>query len=210
MKGLEVKIANTQILKEDVYRFRYRTYVEEMKRPIDANHRERKIESWLDAKGTIFYVKEGNEIIATARFNSGKDGEIELEEEYEASEFKPYYPNHISTITSFMILPKYRGSLLAYRFTSFLYEFLRKNNIAFDFINTNNHLLAFYKKIGYREYKKSFIHGGYGEVTPMVSVIRDVTHLKKVGSPLYRLACKYKNEHKEFKEFFKKKKLYLF
>ena len=184
--GFEFKIAETESEKEEIYRFRYRIYIEEMNRPTHADHENRMITDWMDEKGILFYAVKDNEMIATARTNFAKYGRIEFEEEYEIDRFKPYFPQNVSTSTKLMVVPEFRRSSLTARFTTFLYVFNRENDICFDFININKPLHDFYKRLGYRKYKRNFIHPEFGEVIPMVIVLNDYNYLKNIKSPFTR------------------------
>jgi GNAT superfamily N-acetyltransferase len=188
----EIKLAQTEEERQEVYRFRYQIYIEEMGRNVHANHDRKILTDWMDENAHLFYVPYEGQVIGTARVNFKRDGPIELEEEYDLQRFNRYN-DFIATTSKFMIDPKHRKWKLTPLFLKFIYEFDRQNGIRIDFINTNPPLDDFYAHIGYRRYKSSFEHSEYGIVVPMIMLGEDVEHLKSVRSPLYRSALRFKN-----------------
>lgn len=73
-----------------------------------------------------------------------------------------------------------------------IYDFWRNRDISFDFINVNEPLDKFYEALGYRRYMPDFRHPEFGAVVPMVMVVNDVEHLRKVGSPFIGNGHEYK------------------
>ena len=157
-----------------------------MNRPTHADHENRMITDWMDEKGILFYAVKDDEMIATVRINFAKYGRIEFEKEYEVDRFKPYFPQNVSTSTKLMVVPEFRRSSLTARFATSWYVFARGNGVCFDFININKPVYDFYKRLGYRKYKRNFIHPEFGEVIPMVFVINDDNYLKNIKSPFTR------------------------
>ncbi len=187
--GYEIRIARTDPEKEQIFRFRYKIYIEEMNRPAHADHEKRMITDWLDQTGTLIYVAENGDVLATARMNLKRHGDIEFENEYDVRRFSPYYPERVSSTTKFMVDRKYRGCTLMNRSILFWYTHAVENGICFDFININEPLFKFYSRLGYRTYKDNFRHPEFGEVIPMVLAMNDRRHLEAVRSPLARFAA---------------------
>jgi len=139
--------------------------------------------------------------VGTVRINLRKNWPLEFENEYGMFNFSPYYPEHVSTTTKFMIRPEHRGSIITLQFASFIYEFWRDNGIAFDFINVNSPLDLFYERLGYRKYKENFLHPEFGEVIPMVLVVFDVEYLRQVQSPFIAPGRDYQSNREHIRFF---------
>ena len=195
--GCEIRIARTDSEKERIFRFRYRIYIEEMNRPAHADHDKRMITDWLDETGTLIYAADNGGVVATARMNLKRHGDIEFEEEYDVRRFSPYYPERVSSTTKFMVDPKYRGGTLMNRLLQCLHTYTVENEICFDFININEPLFKFYTRLGYRTYKDTFRHPEFGEVIPMVLAMNDRHHLEAVRSPLARFAAQNAAESRD-------------
>src|ERR1700730_12413972 len=72
---LLVAQANTDEEKEAVYRFRYSVYVEEMGRYQDtADHVGRRLVEAEDEHSWIFYARDGDNVVGTARLSWGSHG----------------------------------------------------------------------------------------------------------------------------------------
>jgi predicted GNAT family N-acyltransferase len=182
--NLEFKLAKTLEEKEDIFRFRYDIYIKEMGRNAHADHNKEMIYDEYDETGHLFYVNSINEMVGTARINFKKENLIEFEKEYMIENFKPYFPDRISTITKMMLNKTHRnGKVISYFFNE-MYKYGLKQNVAIDLINCNFPLDSFYEKIGYRRYKPNFTHPNFGSVIPMALFLYDTTHIKTVRSPL--------------------------
>lgn len=51
------------------------------------------------------------------------------------------------------------------------------------FMDCNDHLVAFFKGIGYRDYMGRTTHKEYGAITPMYLDVRDIAYLRTLKSP---------------------------
>ncbi|MEM4625353.1 MAG: GNAT family N-acyltransferase [Candidatus Pacearchaeota archaeon] len=200
----KIMLAKTNEEREKVYRFRYKVYVEEMKRPTHADHQRKIVTDEFDNfKSSLFYASFLDEVIGTARVNFKRDGHIEFEKEYQLERFAPFY-DYITTTSKFMIDSRFRRGFLTLQFVTEIYEFGKKNDVMLDFINVNPPLDKFYEHIGYRKYKEEFIHPEYGSVIPMIMVLDDVVHLEHVRSPLARIAAKYRHYPDDILNFLKR------
>ena len=70
--GMEIRIAETKEERDEVFRFRYQIYVEEMQIDCSADHKKKKLTDDLDKTAHIFYAQKDNQIIATGRMNLKK------------------------------------------------------------------------------------------------------------------------------------------
>jgi len=189
--SIRITEARSQKQIDDVARFRYETYVEEMERPQKyADHERRRIWEPLDETGrvTVAYNKE-DRVIGTMRINYGADCDLgEYRDFYQMEEFGDHFPEYVTTSTKLMVAQTHRSSTLALRLAIEAYRFGLKRGALLDFIDCNQHLEGFFHKLGYRQYCGRKQHPEYGDVLPMVLYAHDFLHLSLVGSPLLRSA----------------------
>src|SRR5436189_4098176 len=91
----EVGLAETAEEKEAVYRFRYSVYVEEMGRyQGSADHVGRRLTEAEDAHSWIYYARNGDEVVGTARLSWGGNGFSDRQiEEYSLARFLDELPH---------------------------------------------------------------------------------------------------------------------
>ncbi len=171
---------------EQLYRFRYRVYVEEMQRPQRyADHDHKRIEEPLDATATHFIAMEGDEIVGCLRWNCGLDTDFgEYVELYDMHKAGPYFPEQCGTTTKVMVAPKYRLTGLVVHLCRAAYTHARTRGLIADFMDCNPHLEAQFAQFGYRPYRSRAQHPEYGDVLPMILLCPDLKHLQRVRSPL--------------------------
>lgn len=92
-------------------------------------------------------------------------------------------PARKSIVTRLMIAADYRRTNLAFRLFSECYTIGLMRGTKLNFMDCNDHLVEFFKGIGYRDYVGRVVHEEYGEVTPMYLDLQDVDYLKMLKSP---------------------------
>jgi len=198
LSQVKVKEAITELEIDRVSRSRYEIYIEEMKgKQIYADHEQKIIKEPLDETGHIFYAyTENDEIMGSIRVNFARDGLLEYPEYYDFHKFGGYFSEHCSMTTKLMVKNEYRNFRISLELARAALLCGVKNNILFDFIDTNPHLIPLYHGLGYFIYKDNFEHPEYGYVTPMVFATHNIEHLKKVNFPFLDIVEKYKWEDK--------------
>lgn len=195
---MKVEIAVTPKEKQEIYRFRYKVYIEEMRKRIRyANHTERTLRDALDETAMLLYVRLKNEIVATLRKNflSSTSLSDHLSQTFKIEQFAAAFPRHVLSFSSrLMIASELRNSLLLNLIVMEFYRDARARNLQFDFSHAAPWLVPFYENLGYRRYTASFLDPDAGLQIPMVLVIEDVEHLRAVRSPFYRFARKVSND----------------
>ncbi len=199
---ISIELATTPKEKEKVYKFRYQVYVEEMGKILSsADHKRRLVVDAEDAddRCLLFYARTGSEVIGTMRLHLGR-----------ASNFLPYlrdnmsldrfekFPakvpeNLISYTSKTMVDSRYRRSQAFYLLSATLYDTLRKMDCPFNFTVGAPYMVALYEQLGHRRYMSNFSVPGYGYMAPMVILMEDIDHLRRVRSPLWRIARKLEN-----------------
>lgn len=184
----EIRIVKTTAELEQVYQFRYNIYVEEMgRKQIYADHQRKTVIEPLDKTGYIFGAFENGEVIGTFRVNLAKESDLGYYVElYQMPSVGESYPNHTSIITKLLVANNYRCGRLATRLCQAAHIFGMEKKLKFNFIDCNQHLVKFFKFIGYELYTANVIHPEYGEVTPMVCNLLDIDLFKERRSPLVK------------------------
>jgi hypothetical protein len=189
---IEIRLAETAEEKKQVFKFRYRVYVEEMgylQHYGDQKHKM--IVEPLDSSARIFVAYQNGQIVGTVRNNHSINSNLE----YYPHLYKMYevvgdaHPCYTSVSTKLMVHKKLRGSTLALRLMLGNYRQLLIDEVKFDFIDCNSHMVAFFMRLGY-QIMGTVNHPEYGEGIVMMLELFNLEYLNKVNSPLKRI---YKN-----------------
>lgn len=194
-QAIEIGIAETSKEKRDIYRLRYRVYIEEMAFPItSADHKNKLLHDELDEWGTLLYAKVGTKIIGTLRINIGlaKDFPSELVTSFCLDRFGKYLKDNqkIAYASNGMISLPYRGSGAHNLLEIKSYDVYCDEQVKFSFGNCQLYLLPFHEHYGYRRFGRSFVNPDFGVEACFVMVVDDINHLRKVNSPLFNIAKK--------------------
>ena len=169
-----------------VARLRYEIYIKEMgKSQRYADHDAREIREPLDAMGVILAGFEGDRCVATVRLNVLRDGVGDYERYYRLNEFPLQVIERASVTTKLLVAEDRRHSLIGLRMSKALFAHAYSLGIRYDFIdcNPNAKTRPFFDKLGYRQLFGNFWHAEFGEATPLVLVLSDVSHFEVVKSP---------------------------
>lgn len=215
---IQIKFANTKSEKEEIYRFRYEVFVEELSTPVqNADHQSKKISDELDAHSILLYALAGSKIIGTARMAiyNMENFPNWIAATFYLKKFKSILHNYDNTkiglSTKIAIAPAYRGSTVMYRLISEIYKIYSKHQIQLSFSGGNPRMIQLYERVGYRRFTSNFTEPGYGLLVPFVFIHDDIAHLKAVNSPLYRVAPKINHSvlAERFYQAFPKAKEYI-
>ena len=170
---------------EKIYRFRYRIYVDEMQRfQKHADHAAKRIRDPLDDGAINIAAFEGGEVVGVVRANESRGSNLGAYEPFfQLDRMGDDHPEHTSIVTRLMIAPHLRRSTLAVRLCIECYTLGLEEGIKWCFIDCNDHLVEFFKGLGFMPYIGKIIHEEYGEVTPMRLRLHDQQHLDAVRSP---------------------------
>lgn len=198
--SIKVGIAITPEEKQEIYRFRYQIYIEEMSKNLqDADYKNKMIYDELDDWAFLLYARIGSELIATARINIGTVSMFPEElvkllsiDKFQDSPLQKGVDQNFSYCAKLMVSPMHRSSPALYLLIAKCYELSEQHQVQFVFLLCSFHLLRLYEQIGFHRYTKNLFYPGYGLGNPIVFVLDDAQHLRKVRSPLFRLARKRK------------------
>jgi len=190
--SIRIGIAITPAEKRGIFQLRYRIYVEEMSKHFtDIDHANKLLYDDMDEWAILLYAKIGSELIGTARINIGKyqDFPKEVADFLGLDAFKdcPKY-DQFAFVTKIMLQPDYRNSPVLYLLLAKFYEICCCRQIQFVFGFCAFHLISLYEKLGLHRYYKNFELPGLGLLSPIILVVNDIQHLRRVYSPLYRMA----------------------
>lgn len=195
--SIEICVAKTPAEKREIYHFRYQIYVEEMSKHLaEADHNNKLLYDELDEWAILLYAKIGTKIIATYRINIGTMADFpqEVIKFLALDTLSNCVIEHGSPkfayATKVMVTPAHRSSPALYLLMAKCYEICCYEQAQFLLGACNFHLLRLYEQLGFRRYYKNFLYPGYGLLVPLVMLIDDIQHLRKLRSPLFRIARK--------------------
>ena len=186
-----VRMANTADERAAVFKFRYRVYIEEMRKRLNCDPEKRLLKDAMDDFSASLYVACGNEIVATLRRTlcSGNCLPQQYIEWFRLDEFlKSYPPEKFSVSSRLMVSREWRKSRAAAMLILEAYREARVRGVEFDFLLTNPSLISLYEHLGYRRYCDSVQDPDVGLLVPMVWTLADHEHLRAVKSPAWRVA----------------------
>lgn len=206
---IRIGLAATREEKQEIFQFRYKTYVEEMSKQIEGiDHANKVLKDELDEWGMLLYAKIGTQLIATSRINIGsiKKYPEKLVQILSLDKFKNSHTEGseqvFAYVTKLMVAPEHRSSPALYLLISKCYEMCCESQVQFAFGACNFHLLRLYEQMGFHRYCNNFVDPGYGLLAPIVFSIDDIQHLKTIHSPVFRAARKRKNLNVEAVQWF--------
>jgi hypothetical protein len=187
--SLEIRRVTEPAELEEVFRLRYRVYVQELQYPQRyADPCSQTVREPLDEMGHILGLFDHSRLVGTCRINPAAESDLgEYVELYQLQRFVPFFPRHVSVTTKGMILPEYRAGVPCLKMVLDCFRYLRMLTpaICFNFIDARPHLLPLHRKVGYRQVFPNFQHPDFGKVVhPLVLVVRDQGYLRWIQSPL--------------------------
>jgi hypothetical protein len=170
--AFEVGEAVTAEEKEAVYRFRYSVYVEEMGRyQGSADHAGRRLVEPEDVTSWIFYARNGDDVVGTARLSWGSRGFSERQiGEYSLGPFLAELPQeHLAVGERVMVTPRLRGTGLVDELMAVRNEVAIAHDVRIQFGCCEPHLLPLYLGQGRRTYAAKNINSPEaGYLIPLV------------------------------------------
>ena len=181
----EVGRAETTEEKEAVYRFRYSVYVEEMGRYQDtADHEGRRLVEPEDEHGWIFFARDGDDVVGTARLSWGGHGFSTRQiEEYSLAPFVAGVPpGFLAVGERVMVMPKYRGTGLVDQLLDDRRQGAIAHDVRIQFSACEPHLLSLYLGQGRRTYADQNINSPEaGYLIPLVAFPQGPEAVRAIG-----------------------------
>ena len=113
--GFPMRLASSKREREAIFRLRYDVLVEELDGGAghpEADAASRTLRDEWDENAHHFYVVRDGAVVASARVNLSRDGNVELEDLIEIRRFTPFYPNSTSFVSRLVVHPAFRGTHL--------------------------------------------------------------------------------------------------
>ena len=130
----------------------------------------------------------GGRIVGVGRVNFARDGALGLYEElYGMADMAADQPARTSISTRLMVVPEYRGSMLAARIAMAAYGLGLARGARWNFLDCNDHLVPFFTGLGYVEHRGRVAHPEYGMVNGLVLDLENIAALTAARSPLARV-----------------------
>lgn len=188
----EIRPAISQQDRQNVFRFRYDTYVEEMGRYRSAaDHVAREFCEPEDATARIFIATQGDRTVGAMRLNWGGDAPLcpRQIEQYGLAPFLDAIPREQVIVGErFMVAPDHRGTDLIFRLFKTYLGFVNENRVQVMFGDCEPHLLNLYIGMGFRTYSARNVNSPQtGYLIPLVMVPEDLAYMRAIGSPILPL-----------------------
>jgi predicted GNAT family N-acyltransferase len=187
---LEIRLVETDEEREQVFKLRYKVFVEEMgKTPHHANHQHKTLIEPLDSSANIFSAFHNGKVVGTARNNLARTSNLEYYPQLYKMDFVGNaHPKYTSISGKLMVLKEFRGNQIAIHLIKENYRQMLIEGIKFDFSECDSSLVSYYNKLGYKSIG-TLNHPEYGEGTILMLDVLDLEHLERVGSP-FKEICK--------------------
>jgi CRP-like cAMP-binding protein/predicted GNAT family N-acyltransferase len=186
-------IADSDNVREALYRFRYEVFTEEqqMCRNI-ADHERRVLIDPLDEHAVHLCLEHDGELVGSMRSLQGLD---HVPSSWRVNLFLDKFAQFPSSYFTFsgrlLIMPAHRGGRGLLNLIRYAFSWGRSVGARFDFIFCNPHLVRFYELMGWRRYCAYFEDAGLGFQVPLVLVVDDIPHLNAIRSPFAAIAPTY-------------------
>ncbi len=180
--------------REEVYALRYRCYVEELGKtdPPGADHRQKVIHQPHDDCSRHYVALDPLEKICAAFTETPLD-EAAVPEWWHGAlgldRLADLDPRTITVGSRLVLRPDVRRSLVLATLLGHVYRAQLEAGRLYALMFCTPALVALYEQLGFRRYTDGFnLSRGGTYLIPMILLLTDREHLRRVGSPLHRLA----------------------
>jgi predicted GNAT family N-acyltransferase len=183
---LEIRLAETAEEREQVFRLRYKVYIEEMgKTSHYADDKHKTIIEPLDSSAKIFAAFSNGQVVGTARTNLSRTSNLDFyTQPYKMDEIVgDAHPEYTSVGGKLIVQKEFRGQQIAIKLIKSLYQYLLQEGIKFDFSECDAELVSYYNKLGYQSVGTLY-HPEYGEGSVIMLDVFNWEYLERVNSPL--------------------------
>jgi len=187
----EIREAVDEAARNEIYRFRYRIYVEQLGlRQEYADHGRKLVVEPLDEAARIYAAYFNGAVVGAIRGNRFSDLQTAYYRElYRIDDRFPFRPDEMSLTTKLMFDPVLRGSVYPIRLiVHYARDFNARRPCKIDFVDCRRWLLPFFLKLGYVDYLGWVDHNEYGSVRPLFCPADQVMRLQRLRSPLAAVA----------------------
>lgn len=180
-----VQIANTPSVLEQIFRFRYKIYIEELdKNHLEADHEQQMLFDVDDFRSLITYVSDGDTIVGSLRCQTSF--EVRHLEKMQIVNLLPYINlENITIVGRLMVSADRRGQIIGFQLMNHIYNYGIIHDCHLCFIEIAPDILNIYQRLGFRQYNISYLENGQERIQ-MVLVLRDKAYLQSIGSPFVK------------------------
>jgi hypothetical protein len=161
--------------REDIFRFRYSIYVEELGRYRQtADHEGRRLMEPEDEHGVLYGARLADRVVATARMTFGEDGFSSRQiDQYSLAPFLAEVPARLMCIGErLMVIPELRGSTVTLALRALMEEDTAARDVRLVFGDCEPHLLSLNLSLGCRPYAERNINSEEaGYLIPVLSFV---------------------------------------
>jgi CRP-like cAMP-binding protein len=187
----EVRLVTDEAERDQLYRFRYDIYVEEVRFTRKADHARRWLKDDLDDVACSFAIFEGERVVGSLRTLYLEDvADVSpLASKFSmAPALEAFGKAAICTTSRFMVEPSLRNGSVVFKLMRAAYVHAIQRGVRLNYGDCSPHLIPFYEHMGYRRYTSGFNDSAYGYKIPILMLARDHVHFAQVRSLLARLA----------------------
>lgn len=179
-------------------RFWYDIYVTEMGRhrgvEPGVDHELGELSDPNERTADLFMATVGDRVVGTLKSAYCRSSDLRnYESLYGLSHRSREDLESVSVTSKLMIAADYRATGLPFKLAIATYYKGLADGITENYIDTNGHLIDFYKRIGYREHLGWIEHEDYGRVYSMVFELTNKTQLRRTRSPLLKHLEQYEH-----------------
>ncbi|HTK19216.1 MAG TPA: hypothetical protein VL442_06885 [Mucilaginibacter sp.] len=182
-----IQIAETSEECLSIYKFRYKIYVDELKKlHVNADHQQKLLFDEADRYMTLYYVTADSKLAATARSQRGFRGSFLKDDVgyFGISEFENFFDHDkIAIVDRLIVENAFRHTSLAHEMMLRIYIDGWQSGIRLCFITCDDNLLSMYIRYGFRIYQEPVLLNSGERRHKLLLLLCDKSHLKKVRSP---------------------------
>lgn len=186
---VEIRCPRNAAERDELYRLRYRVYVDEMGRTVSsADHEGHRIVDPLDDGAEILLgAWVDGQAIGTARVNLAEISDVgTLADLYELEGFEADHDGRGAILTRLVVAPEWRGRTVAVRLLQRAVQLTLERGARWLHFHCREHLVSLYACLGG---VTRFVRAddGPGPLTIMVADLENLDHFVAVRSPLARV-----------------------
>jgi predicted GNAT family N-acyltransferase len=176
--------------REACYRLAYDIFCGEMGTMRDhADHKNGMVRDAAIEASHVFHATVDGELAGTLGVLLGGDSPFpeHFERGFDIPRFLSAVPrSRMALNIRFLVKREHRGSALPFRMILEAGRFQFGRGVQLIFCDCQPHLLNLYESLGFRPCAPVFEQPGFGVMVPLVAVVPDVAHLRRIRSPLIR------------------------
>lgn len=188
--SITIRSVETEAELHAVYRLRYDIYKLELGFEFEADEVNRWMPEPPDSRARLLYAEDGGQVVGTLRMQIGRDGALTERDcqVYELQRFTGAVPiERMAILTRYMTRADYRDTdVPADLFDEMIRTFLREG-VRLLFCDCRPHLISTYLRLGFRPYARTINEPAAGILIPLVMVLDDLPHFRRIRSRLLPL-----------------------